>query len=120
MWEVDYPAEGETCLSQQDDKSCKSIYIPKCVDRNVYCTPVTVPANSSVIQLPVGGSLVRMGASVRFTCTADNWFFNYSVPSNLTSFYYSTNIKTTTLTCNPYGSVIVYCGFSAADLNVKP
>ena len=28
FWTVDYPAAGETCLSQQTDGSCMSIYIP--------------------------------------------------------------------------------------------
>ncbi len=28
FWTVDYPAAGETCLSQQTDGSCLSVYIP--------------------------------------------------------------------------------------------
>jgi len=41
---VDYPMEGETCLGKQSDGSCQTVYIPDCVDRNVYCSNVSTPA----------------------------------------------------------------------------
>ena len=76
-----------------------------CVDRTVYCTPLSAPANStkSIISQPNINNLVELGTSVKYTCTLPNWYFNYSVPANLTSFYYSTNINNSTLTCNIYG-----------------
>ena len=103
MWEVDYPAEGETCQGQQADSSCKSIYLPKCVDRNVYCNPFTFPANSSASKSLVDNNYLKVGSSIKFTCPIDFWYFNYSVPQNLVSYYYSHNIKNTTVICNEYG-----------------
>jgi hypothetical protein len=73
------------------------------VDRNVYCTPVSVPANSTSVKYPVDGNPLKLGASLKFTCTQQFWYFNYSLPQNLVSYYYSNNINTTTLKCNIYG-----------------
>ena len=42
------------------------------------------------------------GTEIQFTCPNYKHYFDYSVPDNLVSFYYSTNINTTTLTCNEY------------------
>ncbi len=103
MWEVDYPADGETCQGLQSDGSCKSISIPKCVDRNVYCNAVAFPANATIAKLPVDGNIQKLGAVLKFTCPIAYWFFNYSIPKNLISYYYSNNINVTTLTCNTHG-----------------
>ncbi len=104
--------KGETCLGQQTDGSCKLIVIPDCVDRTVYCSNLPTPKNSTIITLNVTNpkNLSQLGTSVRMTCPDENWYFNYAILKNLTSFYYSTNINTTTLTCNIYGYVFtVYC-----------
>ena len=105
FWEVDHPAEGETCLGQQPNNTCQAVAIPKCVDRNVYCSAVPAPANASVLTLPVDNNPQKVGTVIQFTCPDRNWFFNYSVPANLISFYYSTNINVTSVTCNTHGSV---------------
>ena len=106
FWEVDYSVSGSggTCQSMQPDGSCTSVYIPACVDRTVYCNPLTTPGNSSksILAQPNPLNQVELGTSMRFTCPLPNYYFNYSVPSNLTSFFYSTNINSTTLTCNKY------------------
>jgi len=49
------------------------------------------------------GSTTILGTSIKFQCPLKNWYFNYSVPANLTSFYYSKNINNSTLTCNAFG-----------------
>jgi hypothetical protein len=105
FWEADNSMKGETCLSQQADGSCKSIAIPSCVDRTVYCSKLPAPKNSTIINLNGTNpkNLPQLGTSVRFTCPSKNWYFNYSIPGNLMSFYYSTNINNMTLTCNIYG-----------------
>ena len=97
--------KGETCMSQQIDGSCKSIAIPSCVDRMVYCSKLPLPKNSTteILNETNPKSMLQLGTSVRFTCPGKNWYFNYSFPKNLVSFYYSTNINNMTLTCNIYG-----------------
>lgn len=99
-----YSNTGETCVNKMSDGSCQSIFIPDCEDRNVYCSNLQKPANSTKILItqPVPG-LNIMGTVVTFTCTNRNWYFNYTTPPNLVSFYYSTNINTSTLSCNNYG-----------------
>ena len=107
-WEVDHPKQGETCLSQQPDGSCKSVYIPSCVDRTVYCSsPLPNPKNSNFTFLvqPNPNNLLQLGTSFSISCPIEHWYFNYSVPKNLTSYYYSNNINNTTLSCNKYGLV---------------
>ena len=56
----------------------------------------------SILNQPNPSSLVQVGTSVRFTCDNHDWFFDYSVPKDIVSYYYSTNIDSTTLTCNVY------------------
>ena len=112
FWEADNSMKGETCLRQQADGPCKSIAIPSCVDRTVYCSNLPTPKNSTIITVNVTNpkNQSQLGSSIRMTCPDGNWYFNYAIPKNLTSFYYSTNINTTTLTCNIYGYVsTVYC-----------
>ena len=50
FWEatkmIDF-GDVRTCLGQQADKSCTSIHIATCVDRNVYCSVLPYPSNSS-------------------------------------------------------------------------
>jgi hypothetical protein len=55
-----------------------------------------------ILSQPNPLNLIQLGTSVRLTCLNQNWFFDYQVPANLTSFYYSNNIKSATLTCNIY------------------
>lgn len=99
-----YANSGETCVNKLSDGSCQSIFIPDCEDRNVYCSSLQKPANASKAFLaqPVPG-LNIFGTVVTFTCTNRNWYFNYSVPANLVSYYYSNNMNTATLTCNSFG-----------------
>jgi hypothetical protein len=44
-----------------------------------------------------------LGTSFKFECKQSNWFFDYNIPKNATSFYYALNINSTILTCNNYG-----------------
>ena len=97
--------DGETCLGKQQDGSCQAIFIPDCVDRNVYCSNVPTPTESTKsITVPAASNgLSTVGTSFSFVCPQNNFFFDYSLPKNLTSYYYSNNINTSTVTCNIYG-----------------
>ena len=106
FWEIVTPTVNESCNGVQPDGSCKSVFVPDCVDRTVYCKEVTpIPKNSTIqiLNQPNQKTLTEMLSSFRVSCPNRNWFFNYSVPANLKSFYYSTNIKNITVTCNVYG-----------------
>ena len=105
FWLADYQAPNETCFDPQSDGSCKQIYIPDCVDRTVYCSQLPSPKDAVMTVLTQTNSrnLSQLGTSVMFSCPLEDWYFNHSTPLNLTSYFYSTNIKNTTLTCNIYG-----------------
>ena len=107
FWLADYQAPNETCFDSQTDGSCKEIFIPDCVDRTVYCSQLPYPENANLTVLTQTDSknLSQLGTSLMFSCPLENWYFNYSTPHNLTSYFYSNNIKNTTLTCNIYGWV---------------
>jgi len=102
---ANYQALDETCFDPQSDGSCKQIYIPDCVDRTVYCSQLPSPSGAimSVLAQSNSKNLSQLGTSVMFSCPLEEWYFNYSTPLNLTSYFYSKNIKNTTLTCNIYG-----------------
>ena len=61
FWVVDNIMDGTdgTCQGKQSDGSCLSLFLPDCVDRNVYCSTPTTPANSttSIITQPSPGRL---------------------------------------------------------------
>lgn len=86
---------------------CSTTPLPLSPDRMVYCTNLTTPGNSTkkIVNQPNLQNEIQMETSITYTCPLEYWYFNYSVPDNLTSFYYSRNINTTTLTCNNYGWV---------------
>ena len=73
------------------------IYIPKCVDRTVYCSELPEPADAKRITLVRQNEnhLRELGTKVQFKCETENWFFDHEVPDDLVSFYYSTNIANT-------------------------
>ena len=92
---------GETCIGPQPDGTCLEVYIPDCVDRTIYCNPLPSFENATVELLnePEVGSPNLLDTSYNLTCQEKNNYFDYSVPANLVSFYYSTNINEMTLTC---------------------
>ena len=103
-WEYDNGIDGETCINEQPDGTCETIVIPDCQDRSVYCKPLATPANSSkyIIEQPNADNEFEYGTKIQFTCPQYSHYFDYSVPEDLVSFFYSTNINTTTLSCNEY------------------
>ena len=105
FWEPDYFIEGETCINKQPDGSCEKIFIPECVDRNIYCNDVPTPTDSSktIISQPNPASEKVFDTVIEFSCPSINWYFDYSLPDPFVSFYYSTNIAKATITCNAYG-----------------
>ena len=103
-WEYDYGIEGSICMNEQIDGSCERILIPDCVDRTVYCNPLDSPHNSSktILQQPDKENEVESDTQIMFTCPQYQHYFDYSVPDDLVSYYYSTNINVTILTCNDH------------------
>ncbi len=122
FWFADYQAPNETCFDSQSDGSCKEIYIPDCVDRTVYCSQLPSPDNANLTVLTQTNSknFNQLGSSVMLSCPWEDWYFNYSTPINLTSYFYSTNIKNMTLTCNIYGWVNFSYHYRAVVSNTRP
>ena len=107
FWDPDYFIEGETCVNKQPNGGCEKIYIPACVDRNVYCTDVTTPTDASrtLLEQPNYLSEKVYSTMIEFNCApkGSQWYFDYALPEPFISFYYSTNIPKATVTCNEYG-----------------
>ena len=57
-------------------------------------------ANIDVITAPNPNDLTENGTTLELTCTQRNHYFDFSVPDDLISFFYSENINRTVLTCN--------------------
>ena len=51
---------------------------------------------------PNGENDYEYGTEVQFTCPQSKHYFDYSIPADLVSFFYSTNINTITLSCNKF------------------
>jgi hypothetical protein len=51
--------------------------------------------------------LTIFNTTANYSCLERNHYFDYPVPHNLQSFYYSTNIKTLSAHCNAYGYVCI-------------
>ena len=103
-WEYDFGIDGSTCVGQQPDGSCESIVIPHCEDRSVECEPLSLPdgAIKEIIRQPNIENEIEFQTEIQFTCQGSQHYFNYSVPDDFTSFYYTNNIDTITLKCNEF------------------
>ena len=95
---------GETCIGPQADGSCEQVVIPSCVDRSIHCNPI--PGNSTLnaeitwVSGPAESIPTLFETIFTFECTERNHYFNFSVPPDLISYYYSNNINLTTVACN--------------------
>ena len=103
-WEYDYGIEDSTCVGKQPDGTCETIVIPDCEDRSVLCQPLPNPGNSSkeILKQPNAENEVEYGTEIKFTCSNYKHYFDYSIPDDLTSFFYANNINETTLRCNEF------------------
>ena len=103
-WEYDFGIEDSTCIGRQADGTCETIAIPDCEDRTVYCQPLETPDNSTreLLMQPNNQNELEFGTKIQFSCPQYAHYFDYAIPDGTSSFYYSTNINTTTLTCNEY------------------
>ena len=99
--------EGETCSSAKTDEMwCKSVVQPNCVDRTVRCgalQSVFGGADKELLAEPNPDDHTEYGTSIRLTCPQRNYYFDFSVPSDLVSYFYSNNINETVITCNRDG-----------------
>ena len=105
FWKADFQIEDQTCVNKQDGGGCEYIFIPDCVDRNVYCSDLPLPANATktIANSPSNSSENIYTTVVELECNDKNWYFNYSLPDPFVSFFYSTNIAKMTMVCNEYG-----------------
>lgn len=106
-WTISNGVIGESCPSSSHptDNVCSEISQPLCVDRTIRCTPLPDFGISdvAVLNAPNSDDLTEFGTIIQVTCLGRNHYFDFSVPDDLISFYYSTNINQTTFTCNRDG-----------------
>ena len=107
VWHVTGGILGETCATSENSTElwCRNVTLFPCVDRTIHCNNIPTFLNNQVeiLDEPEPGILTVWNTSLSLTCPTLNWYFDYSVPANLVSFYYSNNINQTTLTCNKDG-----------------
>jgi hypothetical protein len=101
FWNVSDQVEGETCVEPQLDGTCTSVAIPECVDRRVYCNdpPELIIGHREVISGNLD-SITLYGSQLRYECQEKDHHFDYQTPTDLQSFYYSTNINNISVKCN--------------------
>ena len=46
-WEYDNGIKNETCINKQPNGTCERIALAECVDRSVYCKPLSTPENAT-------------------------------------------------------------------------
>lgn len=103
LWVVNGGIQGETCLSQHPTELwCDDVTVLPCVDRTIRCNQIpTFPgANMTQVSEPVIGDKTIAYSAFDVTCTERNHYFDYSVPANVPSFYFATNINWTSFFCN--------------------
>ena len=103
-WSVSNGLE-EICVGRQPDGRCKTLNIPDCEDRTIRCSAVPNLWNGVKVILNEIDPDDHTVYGTRFTvgCTEKNFYFDYSVPDDLISFYFSNNINLTTFYCNMNG-----------------
>ena len=84
--------EGETCINPQPNAGgCEKIYIPECVDRNIYCKDIihTSLENSTktILNQPNSNSELVYDTVIEYGCLYKG-VFDYSLPDPFISFFY--------------------------------
>ena len=97
FWDVDNFVEGETCINPQPNSGgCEKIYIPECVDRNIYCKDVIITSSENITKEPVerpdSNSELVYGTVYDYGCK-HNMVFDYSLPDPFISFFYRYEIQ---------------------------
>ena len=107
-WQIDGGVIGETCPGTAGNpiEDCDQPKIPKCVDKNKYCTdPPTIPkfANRNDINIAAPGYKIHPGTVFYYYCPLSNWAFDYSYDESLPSYIFTNNVNNMTITCDPEG-----------------
>ena len=97
--------QGENCAESEHANPtwCKNFYQPLCVDRTIRCNNLQRSfgsADAQYLDEPNSRDHSEWGTRLQLTCLEKNFFFDFSVPDDLISFYYSNNINITTMYCN--------------------
>ena len=104
-WTVTNGIDGETCTNWNKNSTelmCDNVNIPACADRTIYCTlpPKPEGATWNILNAPNPSNLGEYLTSLVIYCPDTKHYFDYPVGPNFTSFYYTTNINSISLTCN--------------------
>ncbi|TRY71799.1 hypothetical protein TCAL_10551, partial [Tigriopus californicus] len=101
-WKVLGGMKDETCQEPKQDGTCGEIYFPPCVDRAVRCSNIELPENALKTMVLEVDSMDHslMGTKYKISCSLENYYFDYSIPSGTLSYFYSTNINETTFECH--------------------
>ena len=107
-WAIANGMRGENCVSSTHatDNICKDVWQPQCVDRTIRCNPLQENfgiTDVEILSAPNPSDLTEAGTDIKLSCLNHNYYFDFSVPEDLVSFYYSNNINVTTMYCNKDG-----------------
>ena len=108
QWAITNGIRGENCATSTHatDNVCEDVIQPQCVDRTIRCNPLPGGFGNeeiTVVASPNTDDLTEFGTIIQWACPDKFHYFNYSIPADLISFHYSTNINETAFTCNQDG-----------------
>lgn len=104
-WAVENGIRGENCQDSvhATENVCETVVQPECVDRTIRCNPLQNTFHRTDVEqinTPNPNDLTEYGTELKLSCPNTNYYFDFSVPDDLISFYYSLNINVTSLFCN--------------------
>ncbi len=107
-WQIDGGVIGETCTGTAGNpiEDCDRPKIPKCVDKNKYCTdPPPIPkfAKRNDINVAAPGYKTHPGTVYYYYCPLSNWAFDYTYDESQPSYFFTNNVNNMTITCDPEG-----------------
>ena len=107
-WTVENGINGETCADknvEDDELWCEDVVIPECVDRAILCTPPPMPARANIIyNKRPDPQRFEFKTEIQYQCPDRNHYFDYPVPDDFISFYYTDNIDTIDISCTQDGN----------------
>ena len=96
----------DICLIAATIEKCYQPVLPKCVDRNSYCSlPPQLPtlARRDDLYRPLQDWITVPDTKLRYYCPDKNWAFDYKTDPNAPSYYFTKNVNNITMTCNKKG-----------------
>ena len=101
-WTVQNGINGETCANKNSNSNelwCEDVFIPECVDRSILCTTPPIPKRAEmIISERPNIKTYEYKTEIHYKCQ-ERYHFDYPVPNDFISFYYTENINEINVRC---------------------